>query len=313
VAETAIEWTDATWNPVTGCDRISPGCAHCYALTLAKRLKAMRNPRYQVDGGKTSGPGFGLTLHPDKLAEPLGWGRSRMVFVNSMSDLFHEAIPFEYVAAVFGVMAATPDHTYQVLTKRPARMLQFFRWRDYNAVRHHRWEQWRLCEERALEHVPELPSAGCEQPWPLPNVWLGVTIENRRFVDRADLLRQTPATVRFISAEPLLGPVVPDRFGLSPVAGPVPTWNDGYDGDGLNLTSIDWLIAGGESGPGARHCDEAWLRDLRDACADWGTAYFLKQLGTRLARERGLKGKGGGNQATLDGELHHAMPDRSFV
>jgi protein gp37 len=285
VAESAIEWTDATWNPVTGCDRVSPGCAHCYALTLAKRLKAMGNPRYQVDGGPASGPGFGVTLHEDKLEEPLRWRRPRMVFVNSMSDLFHEEIPDEYIDRVFATMAAAPQHTFQVLTKRPERMLAW-----------------------ATRHDAELAHDGLRaEPW--PNVWLGVTIENRRFVHRADLLRETPAAVRFVSAEPLLGPL-----------------------DELDLSGIDWLICGAESGPGCRRFDFQWARDLRDACLsqcrdcaalgvhvpdDWApsyqddhthwapctrrTAFFLKQLG-------GHPNKRGGDQALLDGRLHHEMP-----
>ncbi len=209
---TAIEWTQApgykgeTWNPVTGCDRVSPGCAHCYALDLAARLKGMGQKRYQRDGDpKSSGPGFGLTLHPDKLEEPLRWRKPRMVFVNSMSDLFHEEIPDEYIARVFGVMANARQHIFQVLTKRPERMAELL-----NSYGFH-------CEVAAAIGAvtkPEPANGWATIAWHddnyLDNVWLGVSIENRRFVDRADLLRQTPAAVRFISAEPLLGPLVPD-------------------------------------------------------------------------------------------------------
>jgi protein gp37 len=252
----AIEWTDATWNPVTGCDRVSPGCAHCYALDLAARLKAMGQPRYQRDGDpKTSGPGFGVTLHEDKLGEPLRWRKPRMVFVNSMSDLFHEAIPFEFISLVFETMATASQHTYQVLTKRPERMREYMR-------------------------------RGHPQSEPLPNVWLGVSIENRRFVGRADVLRETPAAVRFISAEPLLGPLwTPWQFRET---GPI-----------LDLTDIDWLIVGGESGPTHRPMQERWALDLLAAARQAGTAFFFKQWG-------GYTPKSGGR--LLDGREWNEMP-----
>jgi len=246
---TSIEWTrnadgtdGRTWNPVTGCSRTSPGCSRCYALTMAARLKAMGQPRYQSDGDprRGSGPGFAVTLHPDLIDAPRRWAKPSTVFVNSMSDLFHEEMPAEFIEAVFQTMAETPRHTFQVLTKR---------------------------HERLAEVALTLP-------WPA-NVWMGVSIENRRFVHRADYLRRVPAAVRFISAEPLLGPL-----------------------EGLDLDGIDWLIAGGESGHRARPCREEWLRDLRDRCQEAGVAYFLKQLGSVLA---GGRGKGGGEAAVLDG------------
>jgi protein gp37 len=179
----AIEWTEATWNPVTGCDKVSPGCAHCYAERFAERWRGIRGHPYEQ--------GFELRLWPDRLDIPLRWRRSRVVFVDSMSDLFHERIPEEFVARVFKTMVSAPQHAFQILTKR---------------------------HERLAELAPALP-------WP-DNVWMGVTIENRRFVNRADYLRDVPAAVRFISAEPLLGRL-----------------------EGLDLTGIDWLIASGESGP----------------------------------------------------------------
>jgi protein gp37 len=246
---TAIEWTDATWNPTTGCDRVSPGCAHCYALTLAARLKAMGQPRYQRDGDpRTSGPGFGLTLHPDKLDQPLRWRKPRRVFVNSMSDLFHEEVPFDFLDSVFATMAHASQHTFQVLTKRPERL------RAYYAS----------FIERELSFS-----------WPLRNVWLGTSIENDRHAYRADVLRETPAAVRFISAEPLLGPL-----------------------PSLDLTGIDWVIAGGESGHGARPASEEWVRDLRDHCLRAGgmarlaegtqrPAFFFKQWGGRTPKSHG--------------------------
>ena len=166
----AIEWTEATWNPTTGCDRVSRGCDHCYALTLARRLKAMGQPRYQKDGDpRTSGPGFGVTLHEDSLSLPFTWRKSRLVFVNSMSDLFHAQIPLEYVQRVFDVMAATPHHTYQLLTKRARRLRRI---------------------------APQLD-------WP-PNVWMGVSVEDQNALPRIDDLRDVPAAVRFLSCEPLL-------------------------------------------------------------------------------------------------------------
>ena len=213
--KTGIEWTDATWNPVTGCDRLSPGCDHCYALTMAGRLKRMGSARYQRDGDpRTSGPGFGVTCHEDVLDQPLRWRRPRRIFVNSMSDLFHPDVPDLFIAQVFTVMALCPQHTFQILTKRPQRMASLLRHRE-----------------------------ACYDGWPLPNVWLGTSIENDRYAFRADHLRATPAAVRFVSAEPLLGPL-----------------------PSLDLTGIDWLIVGGESGPAARPMHPDWVRDLRDRC-----------------------------------------------
>ncbi len=170
MAESTIEWTEHSWNPVTGCNRISPGCAHCYALTLASRLKKMGNPRYQRDGGSGSGPGFGVTLHPDKLIEPLRRRTPTVYFVNSMSDLFHEQIADEFIARVFTVMALSQRHTFQVLTKRPERAKKLL------------GGAWIQNEVDSWRDEPELPPLS----WPLPNVWLGVSIENRRFVHRTD-------------------------------------------------------------------------------------------------------------------------------
>ncbi|MDO5697504.1 MAG: phage Gp37/Gp68 family protein [Dermatophilus congolensis] len=167
---TAIEWTDATWNPVTGCDRVAAGCDHCYALAMANRLKAMGSPKYQVDGNEaTSGPGFGVTIHRSALGVPRSWRRPRMVFVNSMSDLFHPKVPIGFVRDVFDVMRDTPQHTYQILTKRALRM------------------------SRIAERLD----------WP-PNVWMGTSVEDERSVHRIDELRKIPAAVRFLSCEPLL-------------------------------------------------------------------------------------------------------------
>ena len=222
-----IEWTEATWNPVTGCDKVSPGCAHCYAETFAERWRGVSGHHYEQ--------GFELRLWPERIEQPLRWKTPRRIFVNSMSDLFHPGIPDEYVQRVFAVMAEASQHVFQILTKR---------------------------EERLVELAPNLP-------WP-DNVWIGATIENRRFVHRADYLREVPAAVRFISAEPLLTELTK-----------------------LDLTAIDWLIAGGESGPGARLLDLAWVLDLAERCTEFGTAFFMKQLGTVLAKKlEGRNGKG---------------------
>jgi protein gp37 len=218
-----IEWTEATWNPTTGCDRISPGCDNCYALKLAKRLKAMGNPKYQNDGDeRTSGPGFGLTLHEDALTQPLRWRSPRVIFVNSMSDLFHESVPDGFIRRVFEVMAQTPRHTYQVLTKRSHRL-------------------------RAL--APSLD-------WP-PNVWMGTSVESDRYTFRIDHLRDVPAAVRFLSLEPLLGPV-----------------------PSLDLDGIQWVIIGGESGFKARPMEVEWVRSIMTDAANAKTAVFVKQMGS---------------------------------
>jgi protein gp37 len=237
---TGIEWTEVTWNPVTGCDTISPGCDHCYARTLAKRLKAMGNPKYQADGNPvTSGPGFAVTCHPGALALPYRWRTPRVVFVNSMSDLFHARVPEAFIRDVLAVMADTPAHTYQVLTKRPRR------------------------------------AADLDVTWP-PNVWLGVSVESDRYDWRAQTLADTPAAVRFISAEPLLGPL-----------------------PHLDLSGIGWVIAGGESGPGYRPPEAAWFRDLRDRCTAANVPFFFKQWG-------GPTPKAGGR--LLDGRTWNQMP-----
>jgi protein gp37 len=212
-ANSPIEWTDATWNPVTGCDKISPGCKHCYAERMANRLKAARNPNYQN--------GFELTLQPQMLARPLEWKKPKNIFVNSMSDLFHNEVPFDYIRQVFDVMNRASWHQYQVLTKRA---------------------------ERVHELSPHLKWA--------PHIWMGVSVESEKYVDRIDHLRQTGAHVKFLSLEPLLGPL-----------------------EKLDLRGIDWAIVGGESGPGARPVDPSWVTDIRDQCVQARVAFFFKQWG----------------------------------
>jgi protein gp37 len=259
MAATSIEWTHLTWNPVTGCDRVSPGCDHCYALTLARRLKAMGQARYQADGNPvTSGPGFAVTLHPDVLGLPLSRTRPARIFVNSMSDLFHRGVPDEFIARVFAVMAAAPQHTFQVLTKRHGRMRSLLAdpaWQDRVAA-----GLARLAADRRGSAAAALP---------LANAWLGVSAEDQQRASlRIPALKMTPAAVRFVSAEPLLGPIPSPR-----------------------LDGIDWLIIGGESGPRARPLDAGWVRELIAAARDAGTAVFVKQLGTAWARSHGLGGK----------------------
>jgi len=211
--KSAIEWTEATWNPTTGCTKISTGCKNCYAERLAHRLQAMGNPKY-ING-------FQLTLHEDALDIPLHWKKPRKIFVNSMSDLFHEDIPLEFIQRVFQTMQKANWHIYQILTKRA---------------------------ERMAELAPQLP-------WP-PNVWMGVTVEEQRYTHRIDLLRTVPAAVRFLSLEPLLGPL-----------------------PNLNLEGIHWVIVGGESGPGARPLRPEWVTYIRDQCQAAQVPFFFKQWG----------------------------------
>ncbi|ARF83254.1 DUF5131 family protein [Kitasatospora aureofaciens] len=266
---TRIEWTEATWNPATGCDRVSAGCDNCYALTLARRLKAMGSPKYQADGNPaTSGPGFAVTVHPDALDEPLRWRRPRRVFVNSMGDLFHPRVPDEFIAKVFAVMARTPQHTYQVLTKRHDRL--------------------RALLSRAAFRETAAPGTA----WPLPNVWVGVSVEDQHWAEiRVPALLATPAAVRFVSCEPLLGPVDLTRIPYQGDRDYVLDALDGRYGEreprtlfsaGLaGLGQIDWVIAGGESGPGARPMHPAWARSLRDQCTNTRrpVPFFFKQWG----------------------------------
>ena len=230
---TGIESTDATWNPVTGCTKISPGCKHCYAERLARRLRAMGNPRYRN--------GFAVTLHSDQLTLPLRWRQPRRIFVNSMSDLFHEAVPEEFIRRAFEVMRQARWHIFQVLTKRSGRL---------------------------AELAPHLP-------WP-PNVWQGVSIETARYTWRVGHLQSVPAAVRFLSVEPLLGPI-----------------------PHLPLAGIHWVIVGGESGPRHRPVDPAWVREIRGQCREAGVPFFFKQWGGRTP-------KAGGR--LLDGRAWDEMP-----
>lgn len=241
-AKSQIEWTEATWNPVTGCDRVAAGCDNCYALALSKRLKAMGAEKYQNDGSPiTSGPGFGVTIHPQALRQPYSWKAPKVVFVNSMSDLFHAKVPVSFVQDIFDVISATPQHTYQVLTKRSHRMAR----------------------------------VASRLDWP-QNLWMGVSVENQDVVDRIDHLRQVPAAVRFLSCEPLIGPI-----------------------ERLNLDGIHWVIAGGESGPNHRPMDPHWVESIRDQSLEAEVPFFFKQWGGRTPKQNGR---------TLAGRTWDAMP-----
>jgi len=221
----SIEWTEATWNPVTGCSKVSPGCAHCYAETFAERFRGVPGHPYER--------GFDLQLRPERLEQPLEWTQPRMIFVNSMSDLFHEDVPRQFIEAVLGVMAEAHWHTFQILTKRSERLAQL---------------------------APRLS-------WP-DNVWMGVSVENQRWACRVDHLREVPARLRFLSCEPLLGPLR------------------------LNLDGIDWVIVGGESGPHARPMKADWVREIRQQCQQTRVPFFFKQWGAyneageRLGKKR---------------------------
>jgi protein gp37 len=233
MSTTSIEWTHSTWNPTTGCDLLSPGCDHCYAERMSLRLKAMGQPKYAN--------GFQLTLHDDAIDLPLTWRKPQRIFVNSMSDLFHDAVPFDFIQRVVATMRQAHWHQFQVLTKRSGRLL-------------------------ALSEQIDWPA----------NVWMGVSVESEAYKSRIDHLRKTGAAVKFLSIEPLL-----DDLGT------------------LDLTSIDWIIVGGESGPEARPLDPAWVRSVRDQCDVANVPFFFKQWG-------GVNKKRTGR--ILDGRTHDALP-----
>ena len=234
-----IEWTEATWNPVTGCTKVSPGCAHCYAETFAERFRGVPGHPYEN--------GFDLTLRPERIRQPLLWKQQKTIFVNSMSDLFHEDVPDSFIREVFDTMLEADWHKFQVLTKRPARL---------------------------LELVDTLP-------WP-DNVWMGVSVENQRWTSRIDLLRQIPARVKFLSCEPLLGPL------------------------SLDLKGIDWVIVGGESGHRARPMQIDWARSIRDQCLEQGVPFFFKQWGAY--DEAGIRRGKAASGRVLDNRTWDDMP-----
>jgi len=258
----AIEWTDATWNPATGCTKVSQGCKNCYAERDWARLSA--NPKTVYYQRKFTD----VAVHRDRLDTPLRWRKPRRIFVNSMSDLFHEDVPWEFIDAVFGVMAVT-QHSYQILTKRPARMLDYFQRLKLDPpfgfpdrVSH-----------RAMEFIRYTGKGhgNCGPSWPLKNVWLGVSVEDQATADeRIPLLLQTPAAVRWISAEPLLGPITFEG-----------RWVEYQDprAHENQLERLSWVVAGGESGPRSRPSHPDWFRSLRDQCAAVSVPFFFKQWG----------------------------------
>ena len=237
MAKSSIEWTESTWNPVTGCTKISPGCKHCYAERMAIRLQAMGQPNYRN--------GFKVTLHEHQLDAPLKWRKPQRIFVNSMSDLFHDDVPFPFIQRIFDIMRRASWHQFQILTKR---------------------------SERLANCDPEIH-------WPR-NVWMGVSVENQDYTFRIDHLRRTGAKVKFLSLEPLIGPL-----------------------PNLNLRGIDWVIVGGESGPKARPMKESWVLDIREQCDTAGVPLFFKQAGRVLSMEWGLKSRKGSDPAELPEEF----------
>jgi protein gp37 len=232
--KSAIEWTGATWNPSTGCDSLSPGCENCYAERLTRRLKAMGQKKYSN--------GFQLTLHPDTLELPLRWKKPQVIFVNSMSDLFHHEVPLDYIQRVFATMRTASWHQFQILTKRSGRLQAFSDKID----------------------------------WP-SNVWMGVSVESKAYTARIDHLRRTGARIKFLSLEPLLGPL-----------------------ERLNLKGIDWVIVGGESGPGARSMHPDWVKSIRNQCENTGVAFFFKQWGGVQKARTGR---------SLEGHIYDEMPE----
>lgn len=235
--ESKIEWTDSTWNPVTGCDKVSTGCDHCYAERMAKRLTSMNNPRYLN--------GFKATMHDDLLEQPLKKKKPNMVFVCSMSDLFHKNVTDDFIISVFETMNKANWHTFQVLTKRPERLKKLSSKLNFT-----------------------------------DNIWIGTSVENSKYLKRVDLIRDIPAKVKFLSCEPLLGSL-----------------------SGINLNQIQWVVVGGESGPGARPMDIDWVREIRDICEESESHFFFKQWGGWNKKKNGRE---------LDGKLYDAMPETNI-
>lgn len=304
---TNIQWTDETWNPVRGCSRVSSGCDNCYAMGQAHRFSGPGKP-YEglttIRRGKVDWAGM-ARLVPEALEQPLRWKRPRRIFVNSMSDLFHESLSNEEIAAVFAVMAAAPQHTFQVLTKRPRRMKEWFAWVEQtcqaiegaeNQSRPSGGEGQML---QAFAHESGLTGPlwrkSKPESWPLPNVWLGVSVEDQAAADkRVPLLLETTAAVRFVSAEPLLGTIDFTRLAngsFSPFSA-LQRWTSGRRLDGTEAgpqnTGIDWVIVGGESGPGARPCNVEWIRSIVSQCKAAGVPAFVKQLGAKPFLETGF-------------------------
>lgn len=260
--KSAIEWTDATWNPVTGCTKVSPGCAHCYAETFAERFRGVP--------GHPFAQGFDIKLWPERLALPLRWKEPRRIFVNSMSDLFHEAIPDKFIEKIFEVMTQADHHVFQVLTKRAERMAA--------------WTRSKFSGSGDPTRQPGCGQKNGPNPWP-GHVWLGVSVENQRFTSRIRYLKQTAAPIRFLSIEPLVGPV---------------------DLEGWMLEGIRWVIVGGESGPHARPVKPEWVFKIREQCQKHRVPFFFKQWGTYDPSGKRVGKKAAGR--ILDGRTWDEMP-----
>jgi protein gp37 len=288
VADTAIQWTDKTWNPTTGCTRVSPGCKNCYAFALHDMRHAAHKAGKAVPK-QYAKPFTELQMFDDRLTDPLSWRKPCRVFVNSMSDLFHKNVPDEFIDHVFAVMALARRHTFQVLTKRSDRM------RDYLTSRAKSAQFWKDAA-RSLGWSLEFEGISLV-PFPLPNVWLGVSVEDQTRADeRIPLMLQTPAAVRFLSCEPLLGPL---EFS------DVTKRSDAVQQLGKKaLTGIHWLIVGGESGPGARTLNPSWVKDIVNQCRAAGVACFVKQLGSNVLDFAGVvRDKKGGDMNEWPAEL----------
>lgn len=292
-----IEWTEATWNPVTGCTKVSPGCDHCYAETFAERFRGV--PGHHFENG------FDVTLRPERLDQPLRWKRPRRIFTNSMSDLFHKDVPDRFIAEVFAVMALAPQHTFQMLTKRHSRMRSLLSSPNFPELVQRAIDAW-------FDDPDDQPAVG---PWPLRNVWLGVSVENQHWADiRIPALLETPAAVRWLSCEPLLGPVDlgigdPHRGHKSddvhghphpPICLTCSTDDNEVeyfrrDPDQVGPSGIGWVVVGGESGRQSRPMHPDWARSLRDQCEQARVPFFFKQAGAVLAREWGCTDRKGHN------------------
>jgi protein gp37 len=296
MSDTAIEWTDRVWNPTTGCDRVSPGCDHCYAMTMAKRLKGMGSAKYQKDGDpRTSGPGFGVSVHLDTLDQPIRWRKPQRIFVNSMSDLFHDSVPDEYIARAWATMALTPRHTYQLLTKRHGRMRSLigserFAGHVYRAVNDilAQGDPPRIADDVIVAALDGFCRGNFAV---LPNVWGMVSAEDQRRAElRIPALLATPFAVRGVSAEPLLGPIELGDWAWGGDRCPDRQCNDStWDHNcTIGARRLDWVIVGGESGRGARPMHPDWARSLRDQCQAAGVAFLFKQWGEYRPAQPGV-------------------------
>lgn len=326
-----IEWTEATWNPLRGCSIVSDGCRNCYAMHVAHRFSKPGQPYDGLTRQTAKGPRWTgkIMLVPEKLSEPLRWRKPRRIFVNSMSDLFHEDVPFEFIAAVFAVMAAASDHQFQVLTKRPHRALQFFRFlathfddpegKQITApvrVLSHYLSQYQEHIPVAHQLLPMMldnPEFAARAPWPLPNVWLGVSVEDQETAnERIPLLLETPAAVRWLSCEPLLGAIGLDETSAGDA---LSECVDHYPPDCpacCDLGRIHWVVAGGESGKDARPMHPDWVRSLRDQCQAAGVPFFFKQWGEYVpTADLDIEDRLRFEQATVmpDGRVRQWQPD----